>query len=159
MWKITEAFSSSSGMIYWTHWSSSDKGSQAPCVVFLSLVFFFSLDCWSSSSTCFSKWRRKCFTEGRASAAKSRTIPPPSLVAVWGIQSKVCPVTCSLRNRQRARVSKDQSHQRRVACAWAKLWHLSESFHHRKIVSCRSGEWLAWLYIDTLMQWIPRTVQ
>lgn len=51
-------------------------------------------------------------------------------------------LTCDLFSEKQtaSRVSQDQSHQRRAACAPAKPWHLSESLHHREIVSCRSGE-------------------
>jgi len=34
---------------------------------------------------------------------------PPSLVTVWGIQSKVCPVTCSPRNKQPAESPKTKA--------------------------------------------------
>lgn len=35
--------------------------------------------------------------------------PPPSLVTVWGIQSKAWPVTCSLRNKQPAESPKTEA--------------------------------------------------
>lgn len=92
-----------------SYWSSLDKVSQALFFSFNVVCMLFFLDSRSSSSSCFSKWRRKCFAEGRASAAKSGTIPPPSLVTVWGIQSKVCPVTCSSRNKQPAESPKTKA--------------------------------------------------
>lgn len=36
---------------------------------------------------------------------------------------------------------------------------ISEGFHRRQTMSCRSGKWAAWRCIDTLMQWTTGTEQ
>lgn len=103
----------------------------------------------SSSSTCFSKWRRKCFAEGRASAAKSRAIPPPSLVTVWGIQSKVCPVTCSLRNKQPAQSPKTKAIRGgRLVCELNRGTFLKAS-----IIGKKNSELSQWRVTSMAVHW------
>lgn len=100
-----------------SHWSPSDKESQTSCV-FSPRCYFFSswtVEAAPASSSCFfQSERRKCFAEGKSLCSKKKiknqgAIPPPSLVTVWGIQSKVCPVTCSPRNKQPAESPKTKA--------------------------------------------------
>lgn len=95
-------------MIYRTLWSSSDKGFLC-CFFYVSFFFFLFQTVEVAQAPAFQSEGGNVLQEGRASAAKSRTIPPPSLVTVWGIQSKVCPVTCSLRNKQQAESPKTKA--------------------------------------------------
>lgn len=123
----------------------------------LRLLVFFSPRCYffsswtveaapASSSCFFQKRRRKCFAEGKSLCSKKKkkknqgAIPPPSLVTVWGIQSKVCPVTCSPRNKQPAESPKTKAIRggRLVLRAKSRppffflFFFFSESFHHGK---------------------------
>lgn len=107
-----------------------------------SVLFWFS-GCWSRSSTCFSKWRRKCFCRGKSFCSKkNQELFHPSLRSsqCGGIQSKVWPVTCSPRNKQPAESPKTKAIRGgRLVCVWAKQWHLSESLHHRR--NCELSQW------------------
>lgn len=106
-------------------------------------VSFFLVDSCSSSSSCFifSKRGNVFLQEGKSLCSKkSRAIPPPSLVTVWGIQSKVCPVTCSPRNKQPAQSPKTKAIRGgRPVCELNRGTFLKASITE-KIVSCRSGE-------------------
>lgn len=122
----------------------------------LRLLVFFSPRCYffsswtveaapASSSCFFQSEGGNVLQKGRASAAKKKkknqgAIPPPSLVTVWGIQSKVCPVTCSPRNKQPAESPKTKAIRggRLVLRAKSRppffflFFFFSESFHHGK---------------------------
>lgn len=170
MWESTQTFFDSCGMIHRAQSPVSLQGiismslSLFYLILFNFMIFFiFLIICWTVEAapiTAFeSEGGNVLQREEPPQQNQAGEIPPPSLVTLWGIQSKVCPCDLFSEKQTAGIVSKDQSHQRRAAWVWVKLWHLSERFHHRKIVSCRSGEWLAWRCIDTLMQWTPRTVQ
>lgn len=161
MWKTTEAFSSSSGKIYWTQslelfrWRIS--GSM--CCFFMLLFFPSSQTVEVAPAPAFQSEGGNVLQREEPLQQKIKKDSAPFTRHSVGDSIKSLPCDLFSEKQTASRVSEDQSHQRRAACVWAKSWHPSESFHHRKIVSCRSGEWLAWRYIDTLMQWMPWTVQ
>lgn len=164
MWKTTKA--ASVALAWFTelsHWCSSDKESVASCVVLFFHVtppsHFFLQHLKVAPAPAFQSEKEEMFCRGKSLCSKIKNNSAPLTRHSVGDSIKSLPCDLFSEKQTAASVSEDQSHQRRAARVWAKSWHLSESFHHRKIVSCRSGEWLAWRYIDTLMQWMPRTVQ
>lgn len=150
----------------------------------LRLLVFFSPRCYffsswtveaapASSSCFFQKRRRKCFAEGKSLCSKKKKkkikerFRPLRSSQCGGFNQKsalwpVLPETNSQRSLPRPKPSEEGG-----LCCELNRGHLSFFFSFfflrasimEKIVSCRSGEWLAWRYIDTLMQWTPRTVQ
>lgn len=129
------------------------------CVCVLFCCYFFPLSVLKWLQHLLFKVKEEMFCRGKSFCSKIKNDSAPFTRHSVGDSIKSLPCDLFSEKQTASRVSKDQSHQRRAAGVWAKSWHFSESFHHRKIVSCRSGEWLAWRYIDTLMQWMPWTVQ
>lgn len=101
-----------------SHWSPSDKESQTSCVFFLHVVIFSlpgQLKQLRQAAAAFFKAKEEMFCRREEPLQQKKkkknqgAIPPPSLVTVWGIQSKVCPVTCSPRNKQPAESPKTKA--------------------------------------------------
>lgn len=151
---------------YWTLFKMSDARSLNRNVL-LAPFSLFLLDVISDFRGCWRAFQREGGNVSQREELLQQNPEPfqsPSTFPPFtrhSVGDSIKSLTCDLFSEKQtaSRVSQDQSHQRRAACAPAKPWRLSESLHHRKIVSCRSGEWLAWWYIDTLMQWAPWTVQ